>query len=524
MFSKLDTFKTTKLHPNKFDFILHSIETLYSNCEISKFATNNIENEITCDIELIKCGCKILEHLIHRNKEENDAFLGFFLNAIKSFHNQHKCSTKTAICFTILLWKRISNSNDSLSPRIIRKFSLYLKLILNHIIDSIKTDAELVIYINQSDQKSLAQQNLKIDRSINLQFLHGLCRQDDQMKKVLEKLVEKHQQFGKKFVESNIYIHMTHRSSILEEIVSENMEFNFKVENGVIIKLENELNIDENLIHNAIVFDSSLVYGYVHLGFNKDVKIEKYKTNCDDLGDYGNLGLENWKLNVTNILKKFNVKLLFVRDRIDNDLQQFCDSESIIVFSNIDLKLFSFIKKSLNPNSLLYVEDFDETNLLKIKVELIKSTRLVNNYLKLMNPQSDSSEKFTVLVETRFKVIMSMLKEFIIHNFKRLENVLSDGFYLKGAGFIELNLSEKIIRLTLEEMTNSLNLIERDEDDISCFYLAKETLANTFRDLYVTVRATNEDVFDDYKSKTEAWILGISMNNIFLNSDLSICY
>lgn len=109
----------TRIDANKFDFILNSIRTLYSNpLTIKMLHTTSVaydqldtsdEDPKSSELEITKCGLDILEHLFHsgrRDRHTRDGFVGYFLNSIRSFHKRYRCSTKTAICLSIFLWKR----------------------------------------------------------------------------------------------------------------------------------------------------------------------------------------------------------------------------------------------------------------------------------------------------------------------------------------------------------------------------------------------------------------------------------
>lgn len=136
--------KISKCDSSKFDFILDSIATLYSNPELGKFLTKSNGDYV----EISRSGLTILEELIY-NSQKKDPFLGVFLNAIKS---NNKCSTKTAICFSILLWKRCCNIIGSFeSPSQTRQFLNSLKQILNQAIRLAKVD--LAIQLTSEDLK-----------------------------------------------------------------------------------------------------------------------------------------------------------------------------------------------------------------------------------------------------------------------------------------------------------------------------------------------------------------------------------
>lgn len=142
---------TRRLDSNKFDFILNSISTLYSNPEATKIITLDNDPGEKSDFEITKCPLKVLENLIHRQNQHgsNDGFICYFLNSVRSFHNAHRCSTKTAICFTIFLWKRICATHlfDCESDRddIVRKFLVYMKQVLYETIALVRNNPRFSI-------------------------------------------------------------------------------------------------------------------------------------------------------------------------------------------------------------------------------------------------------------------------------------------------------------------------------------------------------------------------------------------
>lgn len=474
----------TKLNPNKLDFILSSIGSVYSNCELCKFIIDNDADE-KCELEVTKCAVKILDQLFHRNKQQNDPYIGFFLNTIRSFHEANKCSSKTAICFSILLLKRISEV-DVLEPNQSRKFWSHLKEILNKMILLVRDDSQIAIKLNSN-----------VDKPILL----GLCRRDETIGDLLFKLVHKLKKHGVVLKRENILVTFIPRSIADDFTVS-------SVKNGLIIPVESTVIKDKDTPYTALMIESSLRYDYVHLGFNKDIKLNKYKSNGIENPQST---LEEWKMTVKKCLIRFNVDLLFIRDRIDADLKEFCASKSILVVSNMDLNLMNAVKRRFNVIPVIYIEDVDQRNLFKVSLKPTKYKR----HFKIID---NNSEYFTVFVDTKLPLTNRMLKENIDHNLKRLENVIRDGFYLKGAGFIDSYLSEKISDLKVD---NNLT-------DSWLFDLAKQTLSNTFRDMNFLIRSRDgsrdEEIFDDYKSKVEAWKIGLFINYIFYNSDFSISY
>lgn len=142
--SNASFLKTYQLDGHKFDFILDSIGSLYSNPEITKILTDSLDDP-NSDLEIAKCGFKVLDHLIYVNKSRSDGFVGFFLSSMRSFHKTNKCSTKTAICFTILLWKRICSIQPPLQTTEVTRFSKYLREILDEAINILVNNSNLTV-------------------------------------------------------------------------------------------------------------------------------------------------------------------------------------------------------------------------------------------------------------------------------------------------------------------------------------------------------------------------------------------
>ena len=150
--------RVTRLNASKFDFILNSIRTVYSNAEMSKMITSEQADDgggdHKCELEITKCALKMLEHLVHRNSLNNDGFVGLFLNSIRSFHKAHRCSTKTAILFSIVLWKRMCLTDLSAmswdQASVVRKFVEYLHELLDQAICIVRTNSTIRISVSEN--------------------------------------------------------------------------------------------------------------------------------------------------------------------------------------------------------------------------------------------------------------------------------------------------------------------------------------------------------------------------------------
>ena len=111
-----------------------------------------------------------------------------------------------------------------------------------------------------------------------------------------------------------------------------------------------------------------------------------------------------------------------------------------------------------------------------------------------------------------------------MHCLRRLINILNAGFYLEGSGDVEKYLYNEINGMGYP-FTDEL----RKSDDLLYFQMAKQILSDSFNDFYFMIACNlssseSSTAVDDFVSKCEAWRVGLFVNNIFLNSNLSISY
>lgn len=519
----LSSLETSEYNSNKFDFILNSLGTVFSCAELTKCIFNNYSSEV----ELTTCGAKILEELFYEHSNRNDPVIGFFLNIIKSYHHSHVCSTKTAIIFTILLCKRIEFNLQSLKSlstesQSLKLYSRNINDVLKRTMNLVKSEPSLLIQFPVKTGSNLSQFSSK-KYDYDRPFFLALCRGDELSANILYKLILKHEKYQVVYNKSNLIIQMSNMPTVGSNSIE--YRFNFKIKNGIFIKLEPESKKIYDFISNSqpmfnsLFIDSNLTYDNLHLGFNKKLKMDVFCKNLNSL----DFNQASWRQFVKNILINNNIKVVFVRDKVDNELKEFCQNNSILIFHSLNLKLADDIKLYVESKSLVYLEDFDDRYIFKLKLEKYNSC-LHTEYVKIINPFKEKNKFFSVLIEIRFKSSLSMNLEILNHNFKRFENVINDGFCLKGSGFVENFLIEKILNFDLKNELYQQN--NRDpEQELEYFNLAKETLAVCFRD-YCSLIKSNEStkIYDDYTSKMEAWKIAYFINDIFLNSDLSISY
>jgi hypothetical protein len=250
-------FKSNKLSLNTFDFILNSIQNLYANCELTKCLFDNNDSK-RCNVKFSSCSFEILDELIHSKNRQDDPFVRFFLNSVKSFHNTQTCSTKTLICFTVFLWRQIkfiflqqnetSNTIDStsLSPRL---FSKYLNTVLEEIINTyVKNNSELIHKLEIRNEKISLQENIYVYRNL----INGVCRSQSIFSQMALEIITKYGKINQdlstfnsekvSIVTSSPFYSLSNASEHQENYLkSSNTEFEFTVEVGLHFLL-NELN------------------------------------------------------------------------------------------------------------------------------------------------------------------------------------------------------------------------------------------------------------------------------------------
>lgn len=461
----------------QFNLVFDSIKPLYANAEITKCITENDESYY-----FTKSTVKILNQLVN-SLNLNEPLLLFFHKIIESFHKSNVCSTKTTVLLSIILFRRCEfvkklNELDS------GKLSKYLNLIFNQMVELSKRK-----YLLES-------------KNIDEKFIKSLCRNDCKISKVLNDTFKKICKFSLDFKTDNInFCYSTgntkNRKNLIEEC------FNFRVKKGSYFKIDNSENF--NYLHSksikALVFDSNLSSDFVHLGYNKELKIDKfYNQITNDLHD------NKWYEQITGILIKNEIRVLILKDSLENRLAKFCNLNKILVF-----KYFSMIKY-LKNYSLSYINDFESSKIVSLIIEFIKKESkdkdkcLNDDYVRISFPSLDNF--LTLIVENKFKSTELMIIDSLKSNLRRFENIINQG-YFKGAGAIEKNLARD-----LECLKNSTNDIY--------FEYARNILVESLVDLSLVIDSSSEkddEIIDDATSKIKAWKTILFFNNFFLNCD-----
>jgi hypothetical protein len=237
---------------NKFDFIITSLENLYSNSELTKCLCDT-NNESKIEYQYSNCGYEILEDIVYSKSKQDDGFIRFFMNSVNTFHMNHKCSTKTLTCFTLFLWKQIKynfmrdeqSNTTNLDSLCKKSFSKYLSLMLEQII------ANLILNNNKIVKRFNFYDGAKNDFKKNPEYyrniVNGLCRNRELYSNLVFKAFYKYEKYNlekENFDSNKFYISVTTFTSNtkynfdLTSGSSSNTEFEFKVKKGLHILLD----------------------------------------------------------------------------------------------------------------------------------------------------------------------------------------------------------------------------------------------------------------------------------------------
>jgi hypothetical protein len=296
--------------------------------------------------------------------------------------------------------------------------------------------------------------------------------------------------------------------------------------------------------YNALYFASSLVHDYEHLGFNQKLESKLFTNNNNHHGNISESDENSsvnyqrrWLEKIKAIMVTYEIKILFIRDKIDKDLLAYCLKNSVLVFQNLAANLSRKIVEYFDCQALVYLEDFEPHHLFKLNFKIINSNKLCQTYANLVRIQEENAifnykeqkQFVTVLIETRLQNTREYYEESLNHCLKRVHNILNNRCYLHGNGLVEQYLSENIVAsmATINEDTNDENKIY--------FEIVKEAFCYAFRDFHslillndMSIRKpeTNEKqiTYDDYSSKIEACKLATLINKFLLNTDCSIVY
>lgn len=405
-----------ELNESSFDYILNSIQYSIANPESMKCLTEEGNEKETL---FSKCWCKILNELVYSQPTKNSPYITFFQSAVNSFHSLHMISTKTTICFSILLWRH-------LKPRVEQgnllkiKTSRFLTEVLEQIIDLIKSNKS----VYSTDLKKITNGQIKYDFIGNKEYfktlLYGLCRNQAKVADLILDLLLRFQNRSFEYKDVSVMVSCSNVSgfgtAIQEfnyEIVQGNyylfsvsylklMIFIFK---GLVIKLSPEnirlaRDLSSNKCVSALAIDASLVHDFTHLGFNKKLESTQY-SSFDNQNKHNLSYIQSWYKTVRRILTESDVKLLMVREKVNVDILEFCRANSILVLSHLSHACFKEVIDLYKCEPLVYVEDFVESNIFKCRIEVMNTKFLSNNYMSLQSFEvkpTVSSLKLTVFI------------------------------------------------------------------------------------------------------------------------------
>jgi hypothetical protein len=525
--------KQTQINKNNFDFILASLKNSLGNSESIKCICID---PIKSTSSLEKCWKKILDELVYSLPEyTNDSFIRFLNMSISSHHNLHTCSTKTALSFFILLWKRIKYTvdNNSLNSKLLSK---YLKIIAEKAIDLCKQNhleylplANIPLRLSQSYNGKVFSRHMKslkinsiLDLSANLEFYteltNGISRDQTTVSKLLLDLLIEFENNNHEFNIDSLNIITAKNDSNLKE----NQDFNYEIFDGFFLSLDDN-NVEslraisskliKNKTLNCLFISGSLTQDHLHLGFNKNLNFTKYnlaKTNFTK-------SLNEWEQNVKRTLLNNQIEVLFIREKIEKNLREFCRINSLLVFANLSSTTEKKMKNFFKCPSLVYIEDFTNEHLFTVKL-----AKYEKDFIVLDLPDDGHLEKcFSILIKSRIQSTLLMHVEYLNHCIKRLSNILTNRHYLNGTNAeIEKSLSDSVKKFS--------DPSDRGGENEVYFELAKDVVANAFADFHLMVSANNSNdqlkikFIDDFQSKSEAWHLSFYMCCIFLDSDISI--
>ena len=531
-----------KITNNNFDNIFYSLKNLYANSELYKCLLDSDYEKNPAAIRYTKCGAKIIEELFY-TFHANDPFVKFFQSSISTFHNRNFCSSKTAIIFTILLWKRLSIQCVE-NNLLFKKISKFISIVLSKIIEIVKInklldipitkDLDIDSFYGQSNLKFSRRfsNNLKIqsksnnfsqNKEIFRKIINGICRHQSKISELIYNLFLEHENYDKKFIYENISVIVMTKKTNQSELILD--EFTYFIRQGLLLRLdENNFDIlrktSEIQYLNAILFDSSLVHNFTHIGFNKNLKYEEiYVVENGDVNLPKNY-YTKWICDIKETLINNDIKILFIKDKCDPEIEQFLKINSILLFKNLSPKLIKQINETFQCKSLVYAEDFDQNHIFKCEINLIETdlNDLNNCYVNLFT--KFNQKLFSVVIETRLQSKIEAISDYLDHCLKRAENIFNSGKYLKGNGDIELFLSNFIN----EKITMEPKNFKTNQDDEIYFNLTKEAFSHAFRDVYGVVfdKISNEDCYDDFQSKFNAWELACSINMTLMNTNFAI--
>ena len=520
--------KITTLDQNTFDFVLASLQNTLGNADSVKCLCVDPDKST---IYLAKCWLRILDELIHsKSAHSGHAFIRFLHKTLVSYHNLHVCSTKTALCFTILLWKRIQYTleGNRLSTKLLSK---HLALVLEKSIGLVEQNEIKNLPNAKSNKNERTNKNTRIlsrhmqNMSLSSEYevasnsgfyeklLYGLARHQDIFGRLMLELLEFHEEINQTFCLEKIYIKGSSSKANLAR-----QEVSYKIFRGILLASDASnaqiIGTTDTATRplNSLFISASLTKDHAHLGFNKNLNFSKYSSN---IGLHRQETSPKWAENIQNIFLKHEIRAVFIRDKMEENLREFCRYHAILVFERFtEEKQFTAFFKC---PSLVYMEDFTPGHIFQVKLAPLDTDSYVN--IRKVNESAD--DVFSILVETRLESSRLMHTEYLRHCLKRLSNVLSSGRFLNGT-------CARIEKYLSDELSLHVDLGLVDEESLLYSELARKIVSDAFADFYLMIvanvsdQADCPDVFDDFQSKCEAWRLSFYINRIFLESDYAI--
>ena len=145
---------------------------------------------------------------------------------------------------------------------------------------------------------------------------------------------------------------------------------------------------------NALIIDASLVHDYTHLGFNKKMNFTEFSDRTHIGDNYQRV----WLNKIQKTLLEHKIKVLIVRDKVDSQIFEFCNLNSILILNNLPNEIFKKTLAIFKCNSLMYFEDFNEDNVLECEMSVLNSTCLNNYYIKIHNCDQKAPKNETISV------------------------------------------------------------------------------------------------------------------------------
>lgn len=490
----------------KFDFILNSL-----SLSIGRQTSLKCLHDSNGEIKFTKCYAKILNELIYSHKQDKDPFLNILNQFINSFHDKFKCSCKTALLSTIILWKLV-NQKLLLSLSCIqqRRVFSYFNIILS---ESVK------ILLN-SNQTCIKRLTSDVD---HVELISGICRHSEMHSKLILNLLNMHKSRKLTFCFNKLNFLIDDNAIIsYDNGANDDDKETYLIKFGLLIKPENKLN-EQNSVFNMLMFDASLTHDFAHLGYNKDlkykqiVKLNHLQSQLETSNSY-----YKWLNKVKSILKNFNINLVIVNGIVDKNLYEFATKNEIL-FVFVKNNEFEMLKSYFeNCKILIYIEDFNDNYVYKCKYEKVN----YKNYILIQNMSKNESNNYVISILFRNYFLKNHIKSFIEelkHYLKRFESILNEKIYLisENANF-ELELANVIMNINELKDNNP----DGDDDDKINFNLAKEILYEfliNYKNLIDNnTLSLKNHVYDDLKSKIEAYKLAIYINNLYSNINLSV--